>query len=95
MAKILRWENVKTRKPHSCFGCDKKYLAGTEMVNAAYADSGSVFSCYWCATCEEYMRRHFEYGDETMQGEIYANDPEGWNDLKEELATEPERSEGQ
>lgn len=85
MSDILRWETRKTRKPHRCFGCSKAYPAGTEMVSAAYADCGSVSSCYWCATCEEYMRRYFEPGDEVGYGEIYENDPEQWNQLKEEM----------
>lgn len=85
MSDILRWEERKTRKPHNCFGCGKTYPAGSEMVNAAYADGGSVSSDYLCHTCEEYMRRYFEPGDETGYGEIYDNDPEGWNALKAEL----------
>jgi hypothetical protein len=51
------------------------------MVNAAYADNGSVGSCYWCRTCQEYMKRHFRYGDEAGYGEIFDNDPEGWNEI--------------
>lgn len=85
MADILRWETRKIRKPHRCFGCGKVYPPGTQMANAAYADDGSVDSCYWCETCEEYMHRYFEYGDETGPGEIYANDPEQWERLKAEL----------
>ena len=85
MADTLRWERRKTRKPHQCFGCGKTYPAGIEMVNAAYADGGSVYSCYWCETCEEYMRRYFESGDETCYGEIYENDPEKWEMLKAEM----------
>ena len=85
MADILRWEKRKTRKPHRCFGCGKVYHAGTEMANAAYADGGSVYDCYWCKTCEEYMHRYFESGDEVGEGEIYDNDPEQWEQLKAEM----------
>lgn len=77
---------AKTRKPHRCFGCAKEYPAGSDMINAAYADGGTVDSCYWCNTCREYMKRHFRYGDETCYGEIYASDPEEWNKLNLELA---------
>lgn len=84
MADILRWETRKTRKAHRCWGCHKVYPSGSKLVNAAYADGGSVFDCYWCPTCEEYMNRHFEYGDEIGEGEIYENDPEGWEQIKAE-----------
>jgi ferredoxin len=85
VSDILRWEHRTTRKPHRCFGCGKEYSPGTKMVSAAYADGGTVDSCYWCSTCQEYMRRYFKYGDETGYGEIYANDREGWNKLDQEL----------
>ena len=52
MSEILHWENRTTRKPHRCFGCGKTYPAGSQMVNAAYEDDGSVDSCYWCKTCQ-------------------------------------------
>jgi len=87
MSDILRWQERKTRKPHKCFGCYKTYPAGTKMAYAAYADGGTVQDCYWCETCQEYMRRYFEYGDETCCGEIFASDPDGWNALKAELET--------
>ena len=84
MSDILRWQTVKTRKPHRCWGCGKSYPARTEMISAAYADGGTVFGCYWCETCEEYIHQHFESGDECGYGDIYANDPEGWEALKKE-----------
>ena len=85
MAEILRWQSVNTRKPHKCWGCWKEYPASTEMTHAAYADNGTVYDCYWCLTCEEYMRQYFESGDECGRGEIYANDPEGWEAVKTKL----------
>ena len=68
-------------------GAEREYPAGAEMVNAAYADGGAVDSCYWCPTCQEYMRRNFRYGDETGYGEIYDNDREGWEAINAELRT--------
>lgn len=91
MADILRWEARKTRKPHRCWGCHKVYPAGSRLVNAAYTDGGSVFDCFWCTVCEEYMRRHFRSGDECGEGEIYANDPEGWEEIKLEQEAADER----
>ena len=84
MADILRWKTVKTRKPHLCWGCQKEYSVGTAMVHASYADGGTVFDCYWCETCQEYMHQHFEAGDECGEGEIYENDPEEWERIRAE-----------
>ena len=94
MADILRWKDVKTRKPHKCWGCYKTYPAGTEMVSAAYADGGSVHGCYWCETCVEYMNRYFEQGDECVRGDIYAGDPDAWKELQLELARERDGENG-
>ena len=85
MSDILRWHEVKTRKSHKCWGCGKEYPAGSQMISAAYADEGTVSGGYWCETCQEYMRRYFESGDECGKGEIYANDPKTWDALKMEL----------
>lgn len=85
MADILRWHTVKTRKPHYCFGCALEYEPGTNMINAAYADGGTVDSCYWCETCTEYMYRYFGLGDETGYGEIRSNDKETWESIRHEL----------
>ena len=89
MADILRWQTVKTRKPHKCWGCGKAYPAGSELTHAAYADGGTVYDCYWCPTCEEYMHRYFESGDECSEGKIYENDAEGWEKLKSEMEDTP------
>lgn len=85
MADILRRQTVKTRKPHRCWGCGKEYPAGSEMANAAYVDGGRAFSCYWCKTCEGYMQQNFEPGDECGCGEIYENDPDGWNEIHADI----------
>jgi len=85
MTDILRWQEVKTRKPHKCFGCAKEYPINTKMINASYAEDGTVNSCYWCITCLEYMHQYFEYDDETDYGEIYENNKEEWESIKKEL----------
>lgn len=59
------------------------------MVNAAYVDGGTVYSCYWCEACAEYMNLHFELGDEASEGEIFANDPEEWERIYAEQQTHP------
>lgn len=85
MADILKWEERKTRKPHKCWGCGATYEPGTKMVCASYADEGTVYSCYWCKTCQEYMRRHIDYGDGVEESSILDNDPERWQAISEEL----------
>lgn len=88
MSEILHWEERRTRKPHTCFGCEMTYPKGTKMVHSAVTDGGTVSSCYWCKTCQEYMSVYFESGDETEYGQIYANDPEGWEEIKVKLESE-------
>lgn len=85
MSDILRWKEVKTRKPHRCWGCNHEYPAGSTMVSAAYADGGTAVSAYWCPVCQEYMHRYSRYGEEACQGEIYSNDPEAWQKIREEI----------
>ena len=90
MSAILRWQTVKARKPHRCFGCGKTYPAGTLMISAAYADGGQAYGCYWCETCREYMQENFAYGDEvTQEGEIFDNDREGWEEIKAKQEATP------
>lgn len=85
MVEILHWEYRKTRKPHHCWGCGKEYPAGSDMVHAVYTECGEAHACYWCPTCEEYMRRYFERGDGSGYGGIYENDREGWEALRKEM----------
>ena len=86
MEEIIRWKHVITRKPHKCFGCGLEYPAGSDMVSAAYVEDKAAYGCYWCSTCEEYMRQHFEHGDGTGYGEIYENDQEEWERIKKDIA---------
>ena len=85
MSTILSWKEVVTRKEHRCFGCNKKYPIGLKMVRAASADEGTVDTIYWCETCLEYMKTYFASCDETGQGEIFENDPEGWEEIRKEM----------
>ena len=85
MADILKWEERKTRKSHKCWGCGQTYEPGTKMVYASYADEGTVHSCYWCNTCQEYMYRHVDPQDSVGYRELLLNDPEGWQEIFDEL----------
>ena len=49
--EALTQKFVKTRKPHICFGCGRRYPAGTMMEFVAIADGGTVNNSYLCETC--------------------------------------------
>lgn len=85
MADILKWEERKTRKPHKCWGCGLTYEPAIKMVYASYADEGTVHSCYWCKTCQEYMTRRIDPQDGVGYRELLLNDPEGWQEIFDEL----------
>lgn len=57
------------------------------MVNATYADSGSIYSCYWCETCEIWMQRYGEYGDEYGYSDLRYVDE--WQEIHQEIKATP------
>ena len=66
--EALTQKLVKTRKPHTCFGCGRRYPAGSTMEFAAIADGGTVNNSYLCETCVQVVNEissksgYFEYG---------------------------------
>lgn len=52
MLESLRSKIVVTRKPHNCFGCGRKFKAGTKMLKEEMLDNG-LWSCYLCETCQK------------------------------------------
>lgn len=66
--EALTQKFVKTRKPHTCFGCGRRYPAGSTMEFAAIADGGTVNNSYLCITCVDIVDQissesgYFEYG---------------------------------
>ena len=44
-------KQVKTRKPHNCWGCAREYPAGTEMQLVESVDQGEFYRAYWCKEC--------------------------------------------
>lgn len=85
MADILRWSEIKTRKSHECFGCGLIYAPGTKMVYSACADEGTIRNYYWCKTCQEYIARHIDRGEDIYEGSLLDNDPERWQSISQEL----------
>jgi hypothetical protein len=49
----LKHKQVKTKKPHLCFSCLKRFPENTVMVNWAGITDGDFNSGYTCLTCEE------------------------------------------
>ena len=80
---VLTKKIVKTRKPHTCFGCERKFPSGITMEFASIADGGTVNNSYLCQTCLEVV---FETANESGYFEFC------FGDLREEaLALEAER----
>lgn len=43
---VLTQKLVKTRKPHTCFGCGRTFPASTRMEFSTIADGGTVDNSY-------------------------------------------------
>ena len=67
MSEFLRTKMVKTRKPHTCFGCLREFRAGTDMLFAVIKDV-DVFDAYLCKSCIE--AQHRCGGGEFGRGEL-------------------------
>ena len=55
------------------------------MIDASYSEDKMAFSCYWCETCVEYMRRNRNDDDGYGKNEIYENDREEWESIEIEI----------
>ena len=49
-----------------------------------------IESVYWCDTCTEYMRQHYDDGDDCGLGEVFRYDPDKWKRICNELREESE-----
>ena len=81
---ILKSKVVLTKKPHVCFGCNRKFDAGTSMQYDTIADGGCVYSTYLCPTCRKiidgYIRNNSAEG-EIAEGDLYYEAIEYENNL--------------
>lgn len=50
---LFKDKEVKTRKPHRCWGCTRIFQQGTTMNYRTGADGGMFWSGYHCKTCKE------------------------------------------
>jgi hypothetical protein len=69
---IISDKVVKTRKPHMCFGCGRKFEKGTTMNCQVNKHDGEIHAVYSCETCQELMRDH---------GELFWDECEGFYPL--------------
>ena len=82
---VLDHKTVVTRKEHECWGCGRIFPAGSELKWIQSVDEGQFSELYWCATCREYWLAFMDYGDEIDIGDLRNNDPDGWEDVREEI----------
>ena len=66
--EILNPHVVTTRKPHVCFGCGRKFLAGTKMERAFVVDD-KPWTSYICSTCMD-VEQSMQYGSEFGFGDL-------------------------
>lgn len=64
----LRYDKVKTRKPHRCFGCAKLFSSGRVLYSCAWVDGRDFAHGYVCMRCAAYLRKHKM--DEYIQYEL-------------------------
>lgn len=70
MAEIIAHKYVKTRKPHICFGCARKFPKGSILKREAVVDGGTVYTCYICPDCEDYLDSVDYTGEEFCYGDL-------------------------
>jgi len=59
-------KEVKTGKPHVCWGCCETFPKGSKMHRVVTKDEGRLFTTYSCDPCQTYMNeraRRDEYID--------------------------------
>ena len=61
---------VKTRVPHVCFGCGRKFEQGAMMERSCVFD-GTLWTCYLCESCQK------------ASSELGWQDEYGFGDLRE------------
>lgn len=82
---VIKQKMVLTRKEHFCHGCARKLPKGTKMEVITSAESGSIYSDYWCEVCTAYWNKHMNNGDEIGFGELISEDPSRWKKIQKTL----------
>ncbi|MDO9527620.1 MAG: hypothetical protein Q7J27_00500 [Syntrophales bacterium] len=50
---ILQTKKIKTRKPHQCLTCLRKFEAGTEMITQTIVNNRKIYVIWYCETCDQ------------------------------------------
>ena len=73
-------KQIKTRKPHECYGCLKKFPSGTEMRLIVSVEKSSISSVYLCEDCDKHSQ---DWSDEewksTFPGDIGYWENDQWH----------------
>ena len=69
MSEVIGRKMVKTRKPHTCFGCGREFPTGTRMESSVVVDD-KPWSCYLCRTCLKVEAELYPTWDEYGFGEL-------------------------
>ena len=61
----------KTRKEHQCFGCNKKFSAGSRLWYQSGVWDGDFYSSYMCGPCRQELYRG-DYADGFSEGDLWS-----------------------
>ena len=87
--ECLKDKIVKTRKPHNCWGCCRKFQKGSDRRYIVSVDGGSFSGSYWCKVCDSVVDdlESWERYDGFSYGAIKDNCDE-WGERKEKIEGE-------
>ncbi len=76
---------VKTRKPHSCFGCADEHPKGTNMEIIVWAEDGYISKNYWCDVCRAFWDKNMDADDTIDPGDLKREYPDEWEAMKQKV----------
>jgi len=76
---------VKTRKPHRCHGCLRRFPAGSQLNRVTGTDGGQAWSTYWCSVCQTAVQEWGLHGDDAGEGEMKTGDPDAWEEVRQRV----------
>ena len=68
MSGTLSYKQVRTRKPHRCWGCRSEIPKATLAWVTVWTDGGAIGRTYWCDICDSIMRDSVD--DMVCEGEL-------------------------
>lgn len=60
----------KTKKEHRCFGCNKKFPAGSWLWYQSGVWCGNFYASYMCQPCKRELSRN-DYSDGFCEGDLW------------------------